>query len=781
VVKVYIDDEYEFEEEFTIYPNGGRYKCEIPAPGMDYVGDEVSFYVSAYSAYDSSTDSAKHLVDIYVPEPILCTDPDPPSHGFGSVPEGQTRDWSFDITNCGAGTLTWTVSDDQSWITVTPPSGSTTTESDAVTVTIDTTGLGSGVTHTGTVTVSSNGGTKQGLISVYVPEPGEGYIFITKWGSFGTGDEEFRGPSGIAVDSSGNVFVADRDNSRIQKFDTSGNFMGKWGSYGSGDGQFSQPLRIAVDSSGNVFVADRGNERIQKFDSIGNFIGEWGSYGSGDGQFDYLSGIAVDNSGNVFVADRQNHRIQKFDSNGNFIGEWGSHGSGDGEFYLPGGIAVDSSGNVFVADTCNDRIQKFDSSGNFIGKWGSYGSGDGEFSSPEGIRVDSSGNVFVVDSGNSRIQKFDSYGNCITKWGVAGTGDGQFDGPFGIAVDDSGYVYVTEMGNNRIQKFAHGIPEEPSLSVSPSSHDYGDKCEGETDNTTFEIWNSGTGTLTYSLSETCDWLDVNPASGSSTGEHDTITVDINTTGLSEGTHTCDITISSNDGTGTFTVTVNVVPCPCGDMTVNPTSWNPTINCSESDSQILTVSASGGIVEGVTVGKISGPTWLSVSPTNLGDIPSGSSKTLTMTASPPSETSGDFGYTVRVSNTCGSPSSRDVAGTINVNENADGQTDYWAVIVGVADYTGTSYDLAYTDDDAIDMYNTLLLSDHWQADHIMLLLDSEADRAGILAAFNWLDSNEDPEDVVLFFFSGHGTYGLDDDGDELDGWDEFICPYDFNNI
>jgi hypothetical protein len=92
----------------------------------------------------------------------------------------------------------------------------------------------------------------------------------------------------------------------------------------------------------------------------------------------------------------------------------------------------------------------------------------------------------------------------------------------------------------------------PELSYSPTSHDFGDMCEGVTDSTTFEIWNSGTGTLTYTLSESCGWVDVNPASGSSTGEHDTITVDIGTTGLAEGPHNCDISISSNDGSGTFT-------------------------------------------------------------------------------------------------------------------------------------------------------------------------------------------------------------------------------------
>ncbi|MCK5109555.1 MAG: hypothetical protein KAR25_07675, partial [Methanosarcinales archaeon] len=101
-------------------------------------------------------------------EPQLCTNPDPPSHDFGSVQQGQTRTWTFDITNCGEGTLTWTVSDDRPWITVSPASGSTTTETDTVTVTIDTTDLTSGATHDGTITVSSNDGTKTGTIRVYV-------------------------------------------------------------------------------------------------------------------------------------------------------------------------------------------------------------------------------------------------------------------------------------------------------------------------------------------------------------------------------------------------------------------------------------------------------------------------------------------------------------------------------------------------------------------------------------------------------------------------------------
>ena len=95
------------------------------------------------------------------------------------------------------------------------------------------------------------------------------------------------------------------------------------------------PEDVATDSSGNVYVVDFGNNRIQKFDSNGNFITKWGSEGAGDGQFKSPLGIAIDSSGNVYVADHDNHRIQKFDSNGNFITKWGSDGAGDGQFNTP--------------------------------------------------------------------------------------------------------------------------------------------------------------------------------------------------------------------------------------------------------------------------------------------------------------------------------------------------------------------------------------------------------------------------------------------------------------
>jgi len=244
---------------------------------------------------------------------------------------------------------------------------------------------------------------------------------------------------------------------------------------GNGDGQFNFPIGIVVDS-GNVYVADPNNHRIQKFDSSGTFLTKWGISGAGDGEFSFPIGIAAD-SGNVYVADRTNQRIQKFDSSGIFLSMWGwgvdngaavfqtctsgcqagISGNGDGQFNNPNGVAVDS-GDVYVADSDNHRIQKFDSSGTFLTKWGISGNGDGEFSIPRGVAVDS-GDVYVADSNNNRIQKFDSSGTFLTKWGISGVGDGEFSFPIGIAAD-SGNVYVGDTLNDRIQKFA-----EPQIQI----------------------------------------------------------------------------------------------------------------------------------------------------------------------------------------------------------------------------------------------------------------------------------------------------------------------------
>jgi streptogramin lyase len=286
------------------------------------------------------------------------------------------------------------------------------------------------------------------------PTP-SGYVFLLKWGE-PAAPGTFNEPQGIAVSPDGFVYVADKYNNRIQKFDATGNFITQWGGSGNGHGLFDEPHAVAVAPDGTVYVTDSHNHRIQKFTAEGRYLGQWGTVGSGNGQFTAPKALAVGSDGSVYVADTHGHRVQKFDSDGHFITKWGSEGTGDGQFKTPYGIAVGPNGYVYVSDTDNHRIQKFDPNGNFVTKWGSEGTGDGQFKWPHQIAIGSDGIVYVADQGNNRIQKFNADGSFIAKWGTWGTGDGQFSGPWGVSVSNSDFVYVADTGNQRIQKFTSG-------------------------------------------------------------------------------------------------------------------------------------------------------------------------------------------------------------------------------------------------------------------------------------------------------------------------------------
>jgi hypothetical protein len=280
---------------------------------------------------------------------------------------------------------------------------------------------------------------------------------LGSWGTAGSGDGQFSGPLGVAIDLVGNVYVVDSGNNRIQKFNTSGTFIAKWGTAGAGNGQFSNPAGIAVDPSGNVYVADTFNNRIQKFTGAGVFVSTFGESGAGEGQFQHPYAVAADRVGNLFVADSDNHRIQKFDTSGNFLLQWGAHGTGNGLFDNPRGVAVDISGNVYVTDVGNNRVEKFGTNGNYLTQWGSNGSNPGQFSFVAGVVVDTMGFVYVTDAGNNNVQKFTSSGAFAGK--LDGSPGSSLNTPFGCAVDSLGNLYVSSNGSNQIVKLGNHGPE----------------------------------------------------------------------------------------------------------------------------------------------------------------------------------------------------------------------------------------------------------------------------------------------------------------------------------
>jgi len=269
---------------------------------------------------------------------------------------------------------------------------------------------------------------------------------------------EFDSPAGVAVDSSGNLFVVDTANSRVQRFDPNGKHIEDWAATpGSDRGQFRNPLRAAFNREGILWISDTDNHRLQSFDTRGGPLSEFGSLGQGPGQFSHPIGLAFDPAGNMWVADSGNHRIQKIGPGAKnvlaIIPEDHKPSSVKGEFNTPWGVVCDATGSVYVADTYNHRIQRFAKDGTFLNTFGTMGDKPGEFNKPTSLLIDRVGALFVVDSGNNRVQKFDGQGQFLTEWGKKGNLAREFNNPQQITQGPDGMIYIADTGNHRIQKY----------------------------------------------------------------------------------------------------------------------------------------------------------------------------------------------------------------------------------------------------------------------------------------------------------------------------------------
>ena len=210
----------------------------------------------------------------------------------------------------------------------------------------------------------------------------------------------------IGIDPSDHVFVVDRENSRIEEFDTNGTFINKW--YGvSANDKFKRPEDITFSPFG-IFITDTGNSRVLKVDDKFNLIKQWGTKGTGNGQFIHPHAIDVDSKGNVYVGVLNQPGVQVFDSNGTYLTRWGSSGTGPGQFSIPQEhIAVDKNDYIYIVDgASNPRVQKFFTNGTLVAIIGTKGSGDGQLLKPEHVSIDEHGNLYVVDRGNARMQVF---------------------------------------------------------------------------------------------------------------------------------------------------------------------------------------------------------------------------------------------------------------------------------------------------------------------------------------------------------------------------------------
>jgi tripartite motif-containing protein 71 len=267
-------------------------------------------------------------------------------------------------------------------------------------------------------------------------------VVIGQWPLPGArADGESSSPRGVAVDGQGNVYATDTPRDRVYKFSPQGQVVGTWGECAGGGadcdsklpGRFQSPEGIAVDGTGNVYVAEAAGLRVQKLSGSGQPLAVWDLKGKGLGELFIPGSLSIDQGGFVYLSEAYGNLVLKFDpDSGGIVGRWGGTPGGEpGQLKGPLGVGVDAAGNVYVADTGNWRVQKLTSNGAFVDQWRKCLDGDppcqfpdagtepGQFSAARGIAVDGQGTVYVADTGNKRVQRL-----MIVDWELIAPPDG---------------------------------------------------------------------------------------------------------------------------------------------------------------------------------------------------------------------------------------------------------------------------------------------------------------------------------------------------------------------
>lgn len=286
---------------------------------------------------------------------------------------------------------------------------------------------------------------------------------LAPFSAAGTGDGKLARPQGAALDLSGNVWVVDRENNRVKKFDQAGNLLLQFGTLGSADGQFNDPRGIAISSGGTVWVSDLGNKRVQAFNSNGGFIRKITT------EMNLPYGLATGPGGVLWVSDPGTARINKYSEGGSYLGKaFGSaaNPTGGSDLNYPIGLATDAQGNVWAVDSGNNRLKKYNSNGQFLTQFGTTGTGAGQLKGPLYVAVAPSGNLLVTEELNNRIQVFHPNGEFQRQFASTGSANTQVSEARGIAINAESMAFVVDAGNRRVVKWSHADFDPQSGVVS---------------------------------------------------------------------------------------------------------------------------------------------------------------------------------------------------------------------------------------------------------------------------------------------------------------------------
>lgn len=251
-------------------------------------------------------------------------------------------------------------------------------------------------------------------------------------------------PAAITTNSKGHLFVVEQTTDKVFELTRDGHKVHSIGR------NFNEPSGIAVDCDDNIYIVDRYNHRVQKFNEKGELLASVGS--KDDSQFNSPIGIGYNRTKELlYVCDKHNLKVLSTDLK--IQSSFGREGSADGEFCDPCDVCSDKKGNVYVADSTNHRVQVFTATGEFIRKFGSYGIDEGHLNAPRKVAINSSGEIYTCEWGGNRISVFTTTGDFKRVIGERGKKEGQFDHPAGMTIDGDNRVFVSDTINDRIQIF----------------------------------------------------------------------------------------------------------------------------------------------------------------------------------------------------------------------------------------------------------------------------------------------------------------------------------------
>lgn len=281
------------------------------------------------------------------------------------------------------------------------------------------------------------------------PVSGDASAVVRTFGGVGLGRGEFSYPRGLSVSpADGRVFIVDKS-ARVQRFSPAGEYETEWRmpEYENG-----KPTGLCVDQSNTVWIADTHYSRVIAYDRDGRELLRFGSPGKGEGEFIWPTNIAADEQDQSILVGEfgGNDRISRFSRTGEYRGSFGQGLPEAGGTARPQGLAIDERGVVWVADSANHRVARYERNGRFIGATGSLGGGAGQFQCPYSIALAADGTAYVSDYGNNRIVKLDRGGGVIGSWGRMGREPGEIRHAWSIDIAPDGLLYVLDSWNSRV-------------------------------------------------------------------------------------------------------------------------------------------------------------------------------------------------------------------------------------------------------------------------------------------------------------------------------------------